>query len=368
VVSLESIALFRDLSRNESQALRLIAREQHYSSNTEIFREGDAGNGVYFVKDGLVEISSLVNAGPRRVLTRLGPGEIFGEMAVIEHRPRSATATARKETDVYFLPRGEMLSLIERSPALALGLLQQVSHRLREFNHQYLREVVQAERLAAVGNFARSIVHDLKNPLSIIGISAQAFNLPDIRPEFRAQTQARIHKQVERINDLVGDILIFTENRPGQTALPPGDYRAFVLELVAELRAEAEPKSVRIELQNEPPVVPVLFEPRRLSRVFHNLLNNATDMMPDGGALFLRFHADEKELVTEIEDTGPGIAPEMADKLFQAFATFGKAHGTGLGLSICKKIVEDHQGRIWARNATGRGAIFSFALPLPGGC
>jgi signal transduction histidine kinase len=68
--------------------------------------------------------------------------------------------------------------------------------------------------------------------------------------------------------------------------------------------------------------------------------------------------------VTEIEDTGSGIAPEIAGQLFEAFATHGKAHGTGLGLSICKKIVEDHGGWIRSGNAPTRGAIFSFGLPL----
>ena len=92
--------------------------------------------------------------------------------------------------------------------------------------------------------------------------------------------------------------------------------------------------------------------------------DSATDVMLDGGTILLRFNADEKEIVTEIEDTGPGIAPEIAGKLFQAFATFGKTHGTGLGLSICKKIVEDHGGRIWVRNEPKRGAIFCFTLPL----
>ena len=365
VVALESITLFRYLGRNELQALRFIAQERHFAAHTEIFHENDPGNGVYFVKDGLVEISSLVGDSERHVFSQLGPGEIFGEMAMIEHRPRSATATALKDTDVYFLPRGEMLSLIERSPGLAFSLLQQISHRLREFNRVYLREVVQAERLAVVGNFARSIVHDLKNPLTIIGLSAGTLDRPDLRPEARAQAQARIRKQVERINDMVGDILIFTEGKRPDAEIKPASYHAFVLDLIADLRAEAELKDARIEMQNEPPAILVPFNPRRLSRVFSNLVHNATDMMPNGGTIFLRFHCDEKEIVTEIEDTGPGIAPEIADQLFEVFATFGKAHGTGLGLSICKKIIEDHKGRIWARNEPGRGAVFAFALPLP---
>ncbi len=362
VITLEAIPLLRQLSRPELQALRFIAQERRYAAGQEIFHEGTPGDGVYFVKDGLVEISA--GAGARRVFSRLGPGEIFGEMAVIEHRPRSATASAAGATEVYFLPRGELLPFIERSPGLALALLQQISHRLREFNQLHLREILEAERLAAVGSFARAIVHDLKNPLSIIGLSAETFDMPGISEELRARSQARIRKQVERISDMVGDILIFTEGKPTNTAIQAGDYRAFILELVADLRAEAEIKSVRIELENVPPATPVPFDPRRLSRVFHNLMHNATDAMSGGGTVYLRFDAGEKESVTEIEDTGPGIAPEIAGQLFQPFATHGKAHGTGLGLSICKKIVEDHGGRIWVRNEPNRGAIFCFALPL----
>ena len=365
VVGLESIALFRSLNREELHALKLITREKRIVANQQIFREGDPGDGVYFVKAGVVEISGVVGDGNRHVFSQLVAGEIFGEMAVLEHRPRSATATAAGDAEVYFIPRGEMLSLIERSPRLAFNLLQQISHRLREFNQLHLREVIEAERLALVGNFARSIVHDLKNPLSIIGLSAEIFGMPDIRPEVRAQTQMRIKKQVERINDMVGDILIFTEGKQPDAEIKPASYHTFVLKLITDLRAEAELKDVRIELQNEPPAILVPFDPRRLSRVFHNLVHNATDMMPDGGTVILRFHCTETEMVTEIEDTGPGIASEIADKLFEAFATFGKSHGTGLGLSICKKIVDDHQGRIWARSEPGRGAVFAFALPLP---
>ena len=89
------------------------------------------------------------------------------------------------------------------------------------------------------------------------------------------------------------------------------------------------------------------------------------DAMPEGGKIMLRILPQPREVVTEIEDTGIGIAPEIAEQLFEAFATHGKAHGTGLGLSICKRIIEDHHGWIAARNESGRGAVFSFGLPLP---
>ena len=108
----------------------------------------------------------------------------------------------------------------------------------------------------------------------------------------------------------------------------------------------------------------LLLDPTRLPHVFYNIINNACDAMTEGGKVKIRFKQNEKEVVTEIEDTGKGIAPEIAPRLFEAFATYGKSQGTGLGLSICKKIVEDHYGKISARSEPGRGAIFSFSLPI----
>ena len=361
MVTLETIPLFRHLNRAELQTLRLIAQERRFAAGQEIFREGAPGDGVYFVKSGLVEISA--GAETKKVLSRLGAGEIFGEMAVIELRPRSATASAAQETEVYFLPRGEMLSFIEHSPALAFALLQQISSRLREFNQLHLREVLEAERLAVVGNFARSIIHDLKNPLSIIGLASEIFSKPDLNPETRGQVQARIKRQVQRINDLVTDILAFTEGR-SSADLRPNNFREFILELVADLESDASTKAIHIVLENEPPAGLFRFDARRLGRVFHNLVNNAKDFLDEGGQIFLRFKTGDGEILIEIEDTGPGIAPEIADKLFQPFTTHGKAHGTGLGLSICKKIIEDHGGKISARSEPNRGAIFCFTLPV----
>ena len=362
MLSLETIPLLRPLGRHELEALRLIAQERTFDAGREIFREGAPGDGVYFVKSGLVEISAGQRG--RLIFSRLGPGEIFGEMAVIEHRPRSATASAVEATEVFFLPRGELLTFIERSPGLAFALLQLISHRLREFNRLHVQELVQAESLALVGRFAQAIVHDLKNPLSIISLASEMSEAPGVSPEQRAKAQSRIRKQVERITDMVGDILIFTQGARKEADLPPGDYRAFVLQLVGDLRAEVDLKGVKIHLENEPPPGRLCFDPRRLSRVFYNLVANATDFMPHGGVVTFRFQSKAGQLLTEIEDTGPGIAPEVAGKLFQPFTSHGKAHGTGLGLANCKKIVEDHGGVIAARSEAGRGAVFSFTLPL----
>jgi signal transduction histidine kinase len=363
VVTLEGSRFFCQLGPPELSALRRVAREQKFSADQEIFKEGDDGDGVYVVRDGLVEISGLVDHEVRLVFSQVGPGDIFGEMAVLDNKPRSACAVARGAASVYFIPRAEMLVLVERSPALALALLREISHRLREFNRQYLQEMLQTERLAIVGRFARSIVHDLKNPLNIIGLTAEMASMDRATPEMRQQAALRIRKQVERISEMISEILDFTQGSQSDFVLVPSDYGAFVKQLLDELVPEAGLKSVTLELEEPPPAVELFIHPKRLRRVFYNLVHNATDAMPEGGKILLRFQVTETEVITEIEDGGLGIAPEMAGHLFEVFATHGKAHGTGLGLSVCKRIIGDHQGWISARNKPGRGAVFSFGLP-----
>jgi len=343
--------------------LRRLVREKRVAVGQEIFKQGDAADGMYVVRSGLVEISGVVGDNVRLVFSQFGPGEIFGEMALIERKQRSANATAASETIVWFTPRAEMLKLIEQSPALSLALLREISQRLRTFNQHYLNETVQAERLAVIGRFTNSIVHDLKNPLSVIGMASEMLSMEGASAEMRQRAALSIRDQAERINDLITDVLDFTRGSAAVLKLEPMNYAGFVRQVVEELRHETEAKSIKLEFANPLPEIELPLNPKRLRRVFYNLVNNAADVMPGGGKIIFRFIPGNGELVTEIEDSGPGIAPEIADKLFKAFATFGKAHGTGLGLSICKKIIEDHNGRIWARNEPGRGAVFAFALP-----
>ena len=364
MVALQNSQLFCHLGNEDLQALRAAAQERIFSRGSEIFKEGDAGDGVYLVKSGLVQISGVIGDNVRHVFAHIGPGDVFGEMAILEDKPRSATVVAAEDTAVYFIPRGVMLALVERSPQISLKLLREISSRLREFNRQYVREVLQAERVAVVGKFARSIIHDLKNPLSIISLSTEIADLATTTDDRRREAHVYIRKQVERINDMVNEILEFTQGAAAAFDLKPVDYATFVKHIADEMKFELKMKTVVLEVA-EPPAVQLALNGKRLRHVFHNLVNNAAQMMPKDGTIWLRFRVDVSEVITEIHDNGPGIAPEIATKLFEPFATFGKATGTGLGLSICKKIVEDHRGKISARNAPGGGAIFSFSLPLP---
>ena len=162
---------------------------------------------------------------------------------------------------------------------------------------------------------------------------------------------------------MVNDILEFTRGGSSPQTFALLDYAAFVQTTVEELDREMARKSITIEFRDRPPVVQLQINPRRLSRVFYNLMLNAADEMPDGGGIQLRFTTSDSEVVTELADTGKGIAPEIVDTLFEPFTTHGKTKGAGLGLSISRRIVEEHGGRIWARNNEEGGAVFAFTLP-----
>jgi signal transduction histidine kinase len=362
-VVLETCEFFQRLSPEDVRALSEAAEQRVFAAGAVIFAAGDPGDGMYVVKEGLVEIAATIDGQNRRSLSRALPGDIFGEMSLLEDQPRSASAIAAQPTTAWWISRQAVSERMRRSPGLAAALLASVSARLREFNGQYLREVLQAERLAVVGRFARSIVHDLKNPLHIISMSAELLAMRQTAPEGRERAE-HIGEQVSRINDLVGDILDFTQGGGFRMVMASMDFGAFLERVLEELRAEAALKGVEIQLAAAVPSVAVPMDPKRLRRVFHNLIHNAIEAMQSGGRITVRAQARESEIVTEIADTGPGIAPEIATNLFEAFATHGKEHGTGLGLSISRKIIDDHRGWISGRNDPAGGAVFSVGLPL----
>ena len=363
MVSLEASKLFSGLPASALERLRKAAIEKRFADSAVIFQEGDPGDGMYMVRSGVVQISALIGKDQRHELTRLPPGEIFGEMAVLDDQPRSASASAIGNTEVIFIPRDTLRDLLKEVPAAAVRFMHEISGRLRDFNRNYIRELLQAERMALVGRFASSIVHDLKNPLTIISIAADTAAQESSTPEMRRTAWERQQTQIERITNMVNDILEFTRGSSGEMPFMYTDYSGFIKPLVQDLQSELSIKQVTIECENAPPAVKVPMNPKRLMRVFYNLCGNAVDAMPGGGKIRLAFSETDAEVVTEIKDTGPGIPTEVLDKLFEPFVTYGKVKGTGLGLSICRRIIEEHAGKIAARNLPNGGAVFTLSLP-----
>jgi signal transduction histidine kinase len=356
---------FTHVLREELSERECTAHLRQFRAGETIFAAGDAGDGLYVIESGRVQIAAMVDRTESRPLATIGPGDFFGEMAVLDDAPRSATATAETDTRAFYLSRDELLQLLKRHPELALSLIREFSARMRAVNKKYLDEIIQGERLAVVGRSAHTIVHDFKNPLIVIGLAAEVAGGASTPPMVRQKARDSISRQVDRMTQMLNELIEFARPTGRQPAMSVVNFAPYLNGLITEIRAENVAHHVTLELANPPPEIAVNIEPGRLARVFYNLVNNAVEAMPTGGKITLHFLVGEGELRVDVSDTGNGIAPEIAKKLFEPFATHGKAQGTGLGLSICKRIVEDHGGRIWAHGNSGKGATFSFTIPLP---
>ncbi len=353
-----------DLTEGDLAAMRAAASSKSYAAGAAICRQGMPGDGVFLIEEGTVRICFEPVAEDLHELYRLGPGELFGEMAVLDSLPRSATVLAEDAVRALFIPRTELLRLFEEHPRIAVGVLRQIAFRFRDFSRQHVEQILRAERLALVGRFTGSIVHDLRTPLQMIELSAELSTDPDAGPEMRTAWRDRIIRQTRRIDGLITELLEFSRGDDAKVDLKPVQFSELIQRVADEAKSAFGERRVEIRLENRPPQAFLAGDTDRLERVFQNLFTNSADAMPDGGTVTLRFRLTATELVTEIEDTGPGIPEDIAGSIFQPFVTHGKIAGTGLGLSICRRIVEAHGGRIATRHEPGHGAIFVVTLPV----
>ena len=356
----------RQTATSPSHGLDLLkrnSRKLRFRKGQVIFREGATSDALYVIEKGSVEISALIGPRERRVFAIFGPGDYFGEIAVIDAKPRSATAIAKEATVVSCISRDKVWRIFEKSPRLLVTMMHGFSHRLREFDRRYLQELFQHERLALLGRFAQSIVHDFHSPLSNIGFAADLVSHRGATSKEKATANSIIRRQVERMTGMILEVLEFTRSSRSRVALTKTNFPQFIKDMVAELSPECSRKSVTIELKTSPPRVRIPLDQHRLPHVFSNLVRNAIDVMPRGGRIKLSFGLGDRDVIIKVEDTGPGISRDVSAHLFEPFFTHGKHHGTGLGLSICKRIVEDHKGWISAGNKRNGGAVFTFSLP-----
>jgi PAS domain S-box-containing protein len=229
-----------------------------------------------------------------------------------------------------------------------------------------------SDRLAAIGELAAGLAHEIKNPLTSLLTFSRHLPRRFEDAEFRQKFQSVVPRELERINTIVERLLELA--RPARLAFKPLRVPALV-ERVLELYGERlEAQGVRIvrEWRRD---VPVLWaDQEALYRALVNLVANALDAMPRGGSLTLRVGLSDadtlagartgaRRLAVEVEDSGTGIAPTDLDRVFNPFFST-KEGGTGLGLALTQKIVEDHGGSIDVRSTLGSGALFRIVLPL----
>ncbi len=227
-------------------------------------------------------------------------------------------------------------------------------------------EILHQQQLAAVGQLAAGLAHELRNPLMPMKMLVQkALARSDDVGMKRHQLEV-IFEEIQRLETLISEFLDFA--RPQALEKRLIDLTTVVrqaIDLVAP-RADVQQVEIRIDLPGEP--LMALADPARLQQVLLNLLLNSLDAMPEAGvievALARRWLPNEEgeRIVVRVSDSGRGIVPELLPRLFEPFVST-KPTGTGLGLTICHRIIEDHDGTLRAANRPEGGATFEVSLP-----
>jgi signal transduction histidine kinase/HD-like signal output (HDOD) protein len=220
-----------------------------------------------------------------------------------------------------------------------------------------------AERLASVGRLAAGAAHEINNPLTIISARAQLL-LNVAKDEGERKALQVIVDQSSRISRIITDLMGLA--RPAEPRIENTDVRAVLEHTLSALEDRIRVTGVEVRRKYQSELPHIQADPRQLEQVFLNLIINALQAMPGGGALAIRLGVDSgKHLRIDFKDTGVGIPPENIKHIFDPFYTTKRVgEGTGLGLAICHSIVESHQGEIRVRSEPGQGTIFTILLPL----
>jgi signal transduction histidine kinase len=225
------------------------------------------------------------------------------------------------------------------------------------------KQLIRADRLAAIGQLAAGVAHELNEPLNTIlgfsqlarktpGLPAQAYN--DIKKIEEASLHAR---------NIIRELLIFA--RKGKPGSAPVNINRVVMDELSLFDALCAKSCVELRRVIDPDLPEITADRSQILQVVSNLIVNALQAMPDGGLLTLTTSFDASSVFLEVEDTGAGMSEEVRERLFLPFFTTKDVdQGTGLGLPVVHGIVTSHGGEIRVRSEMGKGTCFSVAFPV----
>jgi two-component system NtrC family sensor kinase len=320
-------------------------------------------------KTELISASGIANL-PREIQAAVDPAMqrvLCVAMWASQHEPLGLFLVSRREDREFTTDDDGLLVIIARQLALSIERTRLYTETRRAY--QDLRntqeQLLQSEKMSALGRMISGVAHELNNPLTAILGYAQLLEAEGLSEQAK-DFLSKLYKQVQRTQKIVHNLLSFSrQQKPykGQIDL------AQVLEETLSLR-EADLKLHNIHVvRSIQPVPPVVADAHQLEQVFLNIINNAADAILEnstGGKLEVSIFESRGCACVEFRDSGPGIAD--LSRVFDPFYTTKRlGKGTGLGLSICYGIMKEHNGEITASNHLQGGAIFQIRLPLGAG-
>jgi len=366
------------LGKQLTEVFNIVSEKTHEVAENpveKVIREGivvDLTNHVLIARDGR-EIPIDDSAAP----IRDDKGNITGVVLVfydVSERKRAEKELTKYREQLEEMVEERTTDLRKTNELLEQEIIErkQAEKTLRELYEQerelYRQLEEETERRI---EFIRALAHELKTPLTPVVMSSQVL-ASAVKDETLLRLARNISRGASNLNSRIDELLDLARSEIGMLQLKP--EQVDVLQLIREVVDDVAPvhasREQSLVLRLPPSLPPVWGDRIRLRQIVLNLLNNAFKFTPAGGKITLRAKQEDGNLVVEVKDTGPGIAEEDQQRIFEPYqrkeSDRERLSGLGLGLALCKTLVELHRGRIWIKSRAGRGSTFGFSLPLEG--
>lgn len=296
--------------------------------------------------------------------------------AAVKLRENEGAVISQDEVEIPHNEIGELASVfVEMSQTLyhrrqellhtqrELAAINQVlEHRIEERTRELQAatdELVKAERLAAIGQMASIISHEIRNPLAVISNAARLIKTLVHPTEQKLVKQfSIIEAEIRQANSIISEVLGYARTR--DLILSTVDVNSYLRDLVLSCPV---PPSVRIQYELQEPSVPIKIDAEEMKQALRNILVNALEAMPAGGVIIIGTKYGRRGVCISIRDTGTGITDEVRKQMFSPFFTT-KARGTGLGLAVVRKAITRHKGKLFITSVLGQGTCFHIYLKI----
>jgi signal transduction histidine kinase len=389
MVLLRQVDIFKGVPDDILENIAEVLREYHVNKEEIIIRRGEEGHSMYIIADGSVR----VHAGDF-VLTRMGPGRVFGEYALFDSERRSASITAEEETQLLELDRSEFSELMAANVNIMQGVVKLVVKRIREMNEMerklaqsYLKIQKQNEEIARQSeniqeqsrelekkndmlnklndekyHLINVLAHDLRNPLTSSICLADLLNT---HTEGLSKDQCRslevILNSLKRLNLIISQVLDINDIATKNIGIKPEitNLELLLRETTALYASAMAQKNITLKMDTRE--LYSNLDRNYASLIFENLLSNAIKFSPPNKTITVKLSGTEESVHIEIKDQGPGISSEDIRKLFgkyqkQTDQQAVKGDNSGVGLSIVKKYVDAMKGKVRCISEPGKGA------------
>lgn len=380
---LKKVYFFQELPDQQIKKIQQVCHQIEYNPGDILFEEGSQADRFYIVADGAVEVWKDYKLPDRDLLAVHEQGHLFGEMALIDELPRSATVLAKEPTRLFYIDRDDFHTIIQDNSKIAISILKSVSAMVRKSNEYFVdnlrerarelektnqalqeaqEELLLKDRLSTLGKFSSLILHDIRNPLSILRSMAEMIVLNSSERKKVERNAKKIISEADRLNQIASELLDYSrgEIRLNMSIVNLNSFFNRLLEAVGE-KFQARDITVTTEISISEPVI---MDEQRMFRVFFNLADNARKAMPQGGKFSIKAFKADQTFKVEVADTGVGMDLSIQKKIFDPFFSYSDQGGTGLGMSIVKSIIEAHHGTLFVSSKPNGGTTFRVTLPL----